>query len=115
MEAVNGAATHEIRGGPGGVDETLYVRLKTSGVAVALTPIVEGYVDVGYETLQLVASTHSSMRRCAEIRGFPVPGERAALPVGPIVAPVILAAAPASRRAAQGAQALAVSNPLPAG
>ena len=54
MEAVNGAATHEIRGGPGGVDETLYVRLKTSGVAVALTPIVEGYVDVGYETLQLV-------------------------------------------------------------
>src|SRR4051795_9010255 len=54
MEAVNGAATHEIRGGPGGVDEALYVRLKTSGVPVALTPIVEGYVDVGYETLQLV-------------------------------------------------------------
>ena len=54
MEAVNGAATHEIRGGPGGVDETLFVRLKTSGVAVALSPIVEGYVDVGYETLQLV-------------------------------------------------------------
>jgi putative ABC transport system permease protein len=54
MEAVNGAATHEIRGGPGGVDERLYVRLKTSAVPVALSPIVEGYVDVGYETLQLV-------------------------------------------------------------
>ena len=54
MEAVNGAATHEIRGGPGGVDETLYARLKTSGIRVALTPIVEGYVDVGDETLQLV-------------------------------------------------------------
>src|SRR4051795_526518 len=54
MEAVNGAATHEIRGGPGGVDESLYVRLKTSGIPVALTPIVEGYVDVGDETLQLV-------------------------------------------------------------
>ncbi len=36
MEAVNGAATHEIRGGPGGVDESLYVRLKTSGISVAL-------------------------------------------------------------------------------
>src|SRR4051812_10627144 len=54
MEAVNGAATHEIRGGPGGVDEALYVRLKTSGIPVALTPIVEGYVDVGDETLQLI-------------------------------------------------------------
>lgn len=54
MEAVNGAATHEIRGGPDGVDESLYVQLKTSGVPVALTPIVEGYVDVGDETLQLV-------------------------------------------------------------
>jgi len=54
MEAVNGAATHEIRGGPGGVDESLYVRLKTSGIPVALTPVVEGYVDVGDETLQLV-------------------------------------------------------------
>ncbi len=54
MEAVNGAATHEIRGGPGGVDEVLYARLKTSGVPVALTPVVEGYVDVGDETLQLV-------------------------------------------------------------
>jgi putative ABC transport system permease protein len=54
MDAVNGAATHEIRGGPGGVDETLYVRLKTSGISIALTPVVEGYVDVGDETLQLV-------------------------------------------------------------
>jgi putative ABC transport system permease protein len=54
MEAVNGAATHEIRGGPGGVDESLYARLKTSAIPVALTPIVEGYVDVGDETLQLV-------------------------------------------------------------
>jgi putative ABC transport system permease protein len=54
MEAVNGAATHEIHGGPGGIDEALYVRLKKAGLPVALTPMVEGYVDVGYETLQLI-------------------------------------------------------------
>ncbi len=54
MEAVNGAATHEIQGGPGGIDEQLYVRLKTEGVAASLAPVVEGYVDVGDETMQLV-------------------------------------------------------------
>lgn len=54
MEAVNGAVTHEIVGGPGGIDETLYVRLKKQGVEAALSPVVEGYVDVGDETMQLV-------------------------------------------------------------
>lgn len=55
MEAVNGAATHEIHGGPAGIDEALYVKLKRSGIPVALAPIVEGYVDVSRrETLQLV-------------------------------------------------------------
>ncbi len=54
MEAVNGAATHEIHGGPVGIDEQLYVRLKTEGVAASLAPVVEGYVDLGDETMQLV-------------------------------------------------------------
>jgi putative ABC transport system permease protein len=54
MEAVNGAATHEIHGGPGGIDEQLYARLKTEGVAASLAPVVEGYVDVGDETMQLI-------------------------------------------------------------
>src|SRR5713226_6855794 len=53
-QAVNGAATHEITGGPQGVDERLYVDLKTrdgggrqgggEGVRPALAPVVEGYV-----------------------------------------------------------------------
>lgn len=54
MEAVNGAATHEIHGGPGGIDEQLYVRLKTSAIDASLAPVVEGYVDVGDETMQLI-------------------------------------------------------------
>jgi putative ABC transport system permease protein len=59
MQAVNGAATHEIVGGPQGVDERLYVELRTgdevrASVPAALAPVVEGYVTVGDETLQLV-------------------------------------------------------------
>jgi len=54
MEAVNGAATHEIRGGPTGLDEQVYVALKKSGTPIALSPVIEGYVDVERRTMQLV-------------------------------------------------------------
>ncbi|HEY4211460.1 MAG TPA: FtsX-like permease family protein [Steroidobacteraceae bacterium] len=59
MRAVNGAATHQIVGGPDGVDEQVYVRLKTRVLPdgepeVALAPGVEGYVSVGDRDLQLV-------------------------------------------------------------
>ena len=53
MDAVNGSATHQIVGGPEGIDERLYVELRThpvasgSGAPLELTPIVEGYVTVG--------------------------------------------------------------------
>jgi putative ABC transport system permease protein len=59
MEAVNGAATHQIVGGPQGIDERLYVDLRTrevqaGGLQPAFAPIVEGYVTVGDRTMQLV-------------------------------------------------------------
>jgi putative ABC transport system permease protein len=58
MQAVNGAATHEIVAGPQGIDERLYVELRTGGgqaaIPVALAPVVEGYVTVGDVTMQLV-------------------------------------------------------------
>jgi putative ABC transport system permease protein len=42
LDAVNGAATHQVVAGPGGVPESLYVELRRSyGVDVA--PVVEGY------------------------------------------------------------------------
>src|SRR5262249_2200773 len=59
MEAINGAVTHQITGGPGGVDERLYVQLRagdaalqTSGIEMA--PIVEGYVAVGDQARQVL-------------------------------------------------------------
>jgi putative ABC transport system permease protein len=54
MEAVNGATTHEIGGGPGGIDEQLYVALRRGNPGVALAPVVEGYVDVDDQTMQLI-------------------------------------------------------------
>lgn len=54
MEAVNGASTHEISAGPGGIDERLYVGLRRKGSAPALAPVVEGYVDVADQTMQLI-------------------------------------------------------------
>lgn len=59
MDAVNGAATHQVIGGPDGIDEQLYVQLQTlriPGIAdpPAFAPVVEGYVTVGGRALQLV-------------------------------------------------------------
>lgn len=59
MDAVNGAATHQIVGGPDGVDERLYVDLQSRGFpGVAdppvFAPVVEGYVTVGERSLQLI-------------------------------------------------------------
>src|SRR3984885_2245153 len=55
VQAVNGAASHFIAAGPEGVDEQLYVRLRTTpDLPVGLAPVVEGYVTVGDRTLQLV-------------------------------------------------------------
>src|SRR6185503_1434053 len=60
MDAVNGAATHQIVGGPDGIDERLYVELQTSfnvpGIAEppAFAPVVDGYITIGGRALQLI-------------------------------------------------------------
>jgi putative ABC transport system permease protein len=59
LAAINGAATHEIVGGPQGIDERWYVRLRTQGLrpgepAPPCAPLVEGYVTLGERTLELI-------------------------------------------------------------
>jgi len=54
IDAVNGAATHEIVAGPAGVDELLYVALRRAGLPIDFAPVVEGYVAIGDRTMQLV-------------------------------------------------------------
>jgi len=57
LQAVNGAATHQITGGPRGIDERLYAQLRThanAGAPPRFAPLVTGYVTVGERTMQLV-------------------------------------------------------------
>jgi putative ABC transport system permease protein len=59
LEAVNGAATEQIVGGPAGIDESVYARLRThalepGGPQPVYAPVLEGYVTAGDRTLQLV-------------------------------------------------------------
>jgi putative ABC transport system permease protein len=59
LEAINGAATHQLTGGPGGIDEQLYVQLRREppppGIpAPQFAPLVSGYVTVADRTLELV-------------------------------------------------------------
>ncbi|HQY91817.1 FtsX-like permease family protein [Caldilinea sp.] len=43
-ETVTGKATHQITGGPSGLDEALYARLRTEGAYRLSAPVVESYV-----------------------------------------------------------------------
>jgi len=58
LQAVNGAATHQVAGGPYGIDERLYVRLRaaplTGRAQLELAPVVVGYVAVGERLMQLI-------------------------------------------------------------
>src|SRR5207302_3347975 len=57
LQAVNGAATHQITGGPRGIGERLYAQLRTqaaAGAPLRFAPLVTGYVTVGERTMQLV-------------------------------------------------------------
>lgn len=53
LENVSGRATHQIVGGPVGLDEELYVRLRLAGIREA-APLVETYASAGAETLHLL-------------------------------------------------------------
>lgn len=58
LQAVNGSATHQIVGGPRGIDERWYVQLRTQppggGAGARFAPVVSGYVTVGERVLQLI-------------------------------------------------------------
>ncbi|MFQ5548387.1 MAG: FtsX-like permease family protein [Woeseia sp.] len=71
MNTVNGAATHQIVAGPNGVDERLYVALRVDEGVRNISPVVDGYVDVGSITLQLLGIDVFAER---EFRDYTIPG-----------------------------------------
>jgi putative ABC transport system permease protein len=54
IDAVNGAATHEIVAGPAGIDERWYVALRRARLPIDFAPLVEGYAAIGDRSMQLV-------------------------------------------------------------
>ncbi|MDH3616846.1 MAG: FtsX-like permease family protein, partial [Gammaproteobacteria bacterium] len=54
MDAVTGEATHQIIGGPRGIDEGLYVELRVRHAIRSIAPVVEGYVAVDETSLQVL-------------------------------------------------------------
>ena len=62
LQAVNGAATHQVVGGPAGLDESVYVELRRHPLVPGqesppIAPLVSGYVTVGARTLSSSAPT----------------------------------------------------------
>ena len=54
VAALQGPATHELDGGPAGLDEALYVKLAGTLHHVRVNPVIDGYVTVADQALQLL-------------------------------------------------------------
>ena len=54
MDAVTGEATHQVIGGPRGIEETAYVRLRADAGIRTIAPIVEGTVSVNETSFTLM-------------------------------------------------------------
>jgi len=58
-EAVTGKTTHQIIGGPAGIDETLYIQIRRSGIVQYAAPVIQQYIsspelgDYNFELLGL--------------------------------------------------------------
>ncbi len=54
METLNGEASHQIVGGPGGIDESVYVDLRVNRGVRDIAPIVSGYIQINNRSMQLL-------------------------------------------------------------
>ena len=54
MDAVTGEATHQVVGGPGGIDEKVYARLRVEHGLRQIAPVVEGFINFGTTSLQIM-------------------------------------------------------------
>lgn len=72
MNSINGEATHQIIGGPGGIDEAVYVRLRVDGGLQAIAPIVAGEVRVNDRTLHLLGVDPFAERQFRQFSTAPI-------------------------------------------
>ena len=71
MDSLNGRATHQIIGGPAGLDETVYSELRVAHGIRDIAPVVDGSMRLGSESLQLIGVDVFAERR---FRDFSAPG-----------------------------------------
>ena len=65
MDTVTGAATHQVIGGPGGIDEDAYVSLRTQHGIRSIAPVVQGDVtvnDTAFDVLGIDLFAEQEMR-----------------------------------------------------
>ncbi len=74
MDAVNGQATHQIVGGPQGVDENLYRQLRVDGRVRELAPVIEGHVELNGAVLNVLGVDLFAER---DFRSFSAPADGA--------------------------------------
>jgi len=74
MATLNGHATHQVIGGPGGLDERLYTELRMERGFRNIAPIVTGYVQVDGHSLQVLGIDIFAER---EFRDFAAPADDA--------------------------------------
>ncbi len=54
MDTLNGNATHQVIGGPGGIDEGIYTELRVAHGLQNMAPVVRGQAESGDRTLELL-------------------------------------------------------------
>jgi len=67
MDTLTGEATHQLIGGPGGVSESLYARLRVEHGIRSIAPVVEGHVRVNGTRIRLLGVDPFAER---QIRSF---------------------------------------------
>ncbi len=72
MDSLNGQSTHQVNGGPGGIDERVYVSLRRFSGVRNIAPVVAGFVSIGDDSLQLIGVDIFAER---EFRSFTSPGD----------------------------------------
>jgi putative ABC transport system permease protein len=70
MDTLNGEASHQIIGGPGGVDESVYVNLRVNQGIRSVAPVMSGSVRINDTTMQLLGIDLFAER---EFRSFTSP------------------------------------------
>ena len=70
MNTLNGEATHQIIGGPAGIDDSLYTKLRVVNGIRDIAPIVSGHITIHGKTIQLLGVDLFAER---EFRNFTAP------------------------------------------